>query len=286
MLAGALFAGSLIAGIALLHAIRPMLNSPALSRVNYAGRTLPVAAGILFPVVYVPAYVVVLLTESRATGARFGFRESMLLLVIGMCLLGLADDVAGDREASGFKGHFRALLKGRLTTGMVKAAGGFVLAMAASFPLSPRWWEVFLNAAVIALAANLANLLDLRPGRTLKVFVPLLAATAALNWREPRSVMPYLLSVEAVALVLLPGDLHERFMLGDAGSNVIGAAVGLGVAAGAGSWWKLGALAFLALANAVSEKYSFSRVIESNRVLNRIDSLGRKGHVANGDNNN
>lgn len=285
MLAAAVFAGSLVAAIAGTYALKPVLGAPVFERTNYAGRTVPTGAGILFPAVYVLVYVVVLLTEEMGLPV-FGFRESLLLLVAGMCLLGLVDDVAGDRSARGFSGHIRELFRGRLTTGMLKAAGGFLLAMAVSFPIASHWWEVLLDAAVIALSANLANLLDLRPGRAIKVFLPVLAGIIALNWRSPRDVLPWLLCVGAVALALFGGDLAERFMLGDAGSNVLGATIGIGIAVGAGDWWKLGALVFLALLNILSEKVSFSRLIDANRALKRLDSLGRKGQTDPGDNNN
>jgi UDP-GlcNAc:undecaprenyl-phosphate GlcNAc-1-phosphate transferase len=285
LLAALVFAGSLAGAAVLLHAIGGVLESPALARTNYSGRDIPTGAGILFPIVFVPVYTVILVSGSR-TLHFYGVRESMLLLVTGMCLLGLVDDVAGDRSVRGFKGHFSSLARGRMTTGMLKAAGGFVLAVAVSLPFSRRWWEVLLNAALIALCANLANLLDLRPGRALKVFVPALAGVVALNWTAPRTVIPYLLCIGAVALVLLPGDLAETRMLGDAGSNVLGATIGLGIAVGAGPWWKSGVLVFLILANAVSEKYSFSDIISSNRALDWIDSLGRKVHQRAGDNNN
>jgi hypothetical protein len=283
--AALVFAGSLVAAIGLLYAIGGVLSSEALQRTNYVGENVPTSSGILFPVVFVPVYAVAVL----ATGSRllhfYDFRESMLLLVVGMCFLGLVDDVAGDRSARGFSGHFRALAGGRLTTGMLKAVGGFVLAIVVSLPISGPAWELLLNAAVIALCANLANLLDLRPGRALKIFIPVMAGVLALNWTAPRSVIPYLAAILAVALVLLPGDLSGKRMLGDAGSNVLGATVGLGLAAGAGPWWKLGALVFLILANAASEKYSFSAVISSNRALNWIDSIGRKVREPAGDNN-
>ncbi|PKQ28165.1 MAG: hypothetical protein CVT63_04155 [Candidatus Anoxymicrobium japonicum] len=274
MKAAVVFAGSAVGACALLAMLRPLLAHPSLSRINYAGRDIPTAAGILFPAVYVPACVIILMVEGGGTQV-FGVRESLLLLVVGMCLLGLVDDVAGNRDARGFKGHFKALFNGEVTTGMLKAAGGFVLAIAAVISFSLRWWDVIVNAAIIALAANLGNLMDIAPGRSIKVFLPAFIGVVALNWRAPVDVMPYLLVVGATALALFSGDLAERFMLGDAGSNVLGATIGLAVAVGAGWWWRLEALAFLLLMNALSEKFSFSSIIASNRALNWLDSLGR-----------
>ncbi|MBU4173506.1 MAG: glycosyl transferase [Actinobacteria bacterium] len=276
LVAAGAFLGSIAAGVLILVGCGGIMeDGPRVT--NYAGSSVPAAAGFLFVPVYLLTYVVIRAVEGFPEKQAFGPAESLLVLVLGMCFLGLMDDVFGDGKASGFKGHIRALFKGRISTGFLKALGGLLVALAVSLPLSHNWWELFLNATLIALCANLFNLLDMRPGRALKVFLPALAGVVALNWKLMDTFVPYLLSVGAVALVLLPGDLSERFMLGDAGSNVLGATVGLGVAIGAGNWWKLGVLLFLVFMNILSEKYSFSKAVDSNRPLNWMDRLGRKG---------
>ena len=181
---------------------------------NYAGRSVPTAAGVLF----VPAYALVyslarVFADGRAPPV-FGLGESLLVLVTGMCFLGLLDDLAQDCGSKGFKGHVKALFKGRLTTGMLKALGGFTIAVAASFPFSPHLWDLVLNAALISLCANLFNLLDMRPGRAIKVFIPSLAAVTAVTWRLGDAFIPYALSVGAVALVLFPRGPHGKVHAG------------------------------------------------------------------------
>jgi UDP-GlcNAc:undecaprenyl-phosphate GlcNAc-1-phosphate transferase len=238
-------------------------------------------------------------------GVRLGM-TSMLIIVLGFCFLGLLDDVAGDSGAKGFKGHFSEALHGRFTTGLVKAFLGFVIALVATQPelftsarYSGRDYGIWImDAAVIALAANFFNLLDLRPGRAMKVFFPALALCAGLTLRFQavgafEAFYPPLyyyitpaLAVAGIALVLFPGDLRERFMLGDAGSNVLGAVIGLGLVVGTSFWWRLGVLVLMLGLNILSEKYSFSEAIASNRALNWIDSFGRKGRETAGANNN
>jgi hypothetical protein len=272
-----------------------VLGQRALCRRNYSGREIPTAAGLVFfpayllvffiAVVYYNIFPVSMIGGASPSLVPLDFAFRLVLLVSGFCMLGLLDDVLGDRDTRGFAGHFAELFRGHLTTGMLKAAGGFLLAAAVSATARPGILDLLLNAAVIALSANLFNLLDLRPGRAIKVFIPALAGVVALNFREPRDVMPYLLAVGAMALVLFPGDLSERFMLGDAGSNVLGAVLGIGIAVGAGTWWKVGALAALLGLNVLSEAVSFSTLIESNRPLRWLDGLGRKGDGARGANN-
>lgn len=277
MFAAVMFVGSAAAGVLLLLACRPVLNSPALQRQNFAGLVIPTAAGFLFVPVYLLAYSLArLLGEGRSLPV-FGYRESLLVIVIGMCFLGLLDDLAGYGEARGFKGHLSELFKGRLTTGMLKALGGFLVAVASAFPFSSRIWDLLLNAALISLCANLFNLLDRRPGRAIKAFIPAFLVVVGVTWDLRDAFLPYALSVAAVALVLMPGDLRQRYMIGDAGSNVLGATVGMGLAVGLPAWWRLGFLVFAAFLNAMSEKYSFSRIIAGNRVLRWIDRLGVKG---------
>ncbi|MCQ6349962.1 hypothetical protein NPL98_28810, partial [Bacillus cereus] len=80
--------------------------------------------------------------------------------------------------------------------------------------------------ALAAGCANLANLLDLRPGRALKVVLPpaALLVLAAGEAERPRRGGTLALAALLPGLAALPADLRERGMLGDAGANVLGAA--------------------------------------------------------------
>src|SRR5207244_2527948 len=154
----------------------------------------------------------------------------------GFALLGLADDLWGDRSTGGLRGHFRALAQGRVTTGAVKALGGAVLALAVAAgqawptpPALPGWLaRVVLQAALVALTANAINLLDLRPLRALKGFaasgLPLFLWCAAGGNAASIAALGALLGAAAV---YAPFEARRRAMLGDAGSNLLGAVLGL-----------------------------------------------------------
>jgi len=90
-----------------------------------------------------------------------------------------------------------------------------------------RVGRLVVDAALIALAANLANLFDRAPGRTLKVgglcFV-VLAVVAGLD----RDLAGVAVAMGAL-LALLPADLGERLMIGDTGANPVGAVLALGL---------------------------------------------------------
>src|SRR5699024_11211401 len=89
--------------------------------------------------------------------------------------------------SKGLRGHLGALRRGRLTTGALKAAGIPLLALAgAAASPAPRGGAMVLaDAALTAGCANLAHLLDLRPGRALKDILP--AAATLAGRRAPGS---------------------------------------------------------------------------------------------------
>jgi UDP-N-acetylmuramyl pentapeptide phosphotransferase/UDP-N-acetylglucosamine-1-phosphate transferase len=78
-------------------------------------------------------------------------------------------------------------------------------------------------------------------------------------------------------VAILPLDLAAKGMLGDAGANPMGALLGLGfVLVSDGSTPVLVAIVTILLAlNLVSERVSFSKVIEDTPWLARLDHLGR-----------
>jgi hypothetical protein len=181
---------------------------------------------------------------------------------VGAGVAGLHDDLHGEGSAKGFRGHLAALRHGRLTTGATKLAGISATSLLAALCLRQRR-DVLLSAAVIAGSANLVNLLDLRPGRALKVGV----AGGVLLGRP---------GVVGSCVALLPGDLGERRMLGDAGANALGAVLGVALVDRCRSRLvRRLALATLVALTAASERVSFSAVIDRTPALHRIDRLGR-----------
>jgi UDP-GlcNAc:undecaprenyl-phosphate GlcNAc-1-phosphate transferase len=77
------------------------------------------------------------------------------------------------------------------------------------------------------------------------------------------------------ALGLLPEDLGERLMLGDAGANALGAALGLGALLTLGPGARLIVTVVLLVLNVAADVISFSKVIRSTPALDRLDKLGR-----------
>jgi UDP-GlcNAc:undecaprenyl-phosphate GlcNAc-1-phosphate transferase len=275
----ALVLGAVIA-IATWRAMADTFAQPLFARRNHRGVDVPVGAGLVLAVTAVIVEALMTVAEaidgSPATD-RAG-RLFALVVVLGFCLLGLVDDLAASGSQRGFRGHVGALSRGHLTTGGLKlAVGGLLALVAASFTGERGLGRLVLSALVIALAANLGNLLDRAPGRTIKVglvaAVPLFVAASAVDRAELTGVAV----VMGAALGLLGYDLRERLMLGDAGSNVVGAALGVGLVLTTEMPARLVALVVLLVLNVLSERVSFSHVIEATAPLRALDRLGRRG---------
>ena len=126
------------------------------------------------------------------------------------------------------------VLRGEFSTGALKAVGSLGLApvRASGHGLRRGRGEYLLAVALLVLTTNLFNLLDLRPGRSVKAFVLLGVAADArrLHGRTDfGSFAPLWVVGLFAAPVLVAGfyDLRERAMLGDTGANLIGALAGL-----------------------------------------------------------
>jgi UDP-N-acetylmuramyl pentapeptide phosphotransferase/UDP-N-acetylglucosamine-1-phosphate transferase len=257
---------------AIVTGVRAAPGRAALERVNFRGRTVTLAAG--------PALAVAASATAALGAPNLPAAAAALTAGLGSGAVGLYDDVVGARpeqkSAKGFAGHLAALREGRVTSGVVKIGGVGAAALVASALLPAgsgrrrSTLDVLLGAGVIAGTANLVNLLDLRPGRALKAGGVL---GLALSATRARGLVAG--PVGAVA-ALLPADLGEEVMLGDAGANALGALLGVGLAAGTGRAGRLALLAALGGLTAASEKVSFTKVIEGTPVLRELDALGRR----------
>ncbi len=216
---------------ALLRA-RPPGGSTTWTRTNHRGDPITLLEG---PAVAVGAVAGVLAGSPADRTAL-----ASVVAGVGAASFGSYDDLAGNGDRRGFRGHLGALRNGELTTGAVKIAGIGVTGLAAAI-IAARAADgadrqtahtgalaavdVLVNAGLIAGGANLLNLFDLRPGRAIKVAGVaggLLASAGAVG---PAAVAPL-----AAAAVLLPEDLGERSMLGDGGANALGAMLGTAAA--------------------------------------------------------
>jgi UDP-N-acetylmuramyl pentapeptide phosphotransferase/UDP-N-acetylglucosamine-1-phosphate transferase len=267
-----------LAGRLVWVSLASTFSSPVFERTNHRGAVVPTAAGIAVPValVLVEAGRVVAGAAGWGEEGMTGARAVTVLAALGFGLLGAFDDLASEGgDARGFRGHIASLFRGRLTTGGLKLVGGACVSLLACAAVSggASVGALLRDAALVALAANLGNLFDRAPGRTLKVgaFAFLLVGVFA-SQRTPL-VAPAV--VVGAALALVRDDLHERLMLGDAGANVLGGVVGLAVVLSASPSARGVVLIVLGALNALSEIVSFSAVIDRIGPLRALDRAGR-----------
>lgn len=244
-------------------AFRRDVCGPRWSRRNFRDRQVHLGAG--------PAATLGVLAGACAAGVP----SSACAAVAIAGGLGLYDDLVGGTHARGLRGHGRALARGEVTTGLVKMLGLVAAGVVAAPPRSGRGRGVsrLTDAALIAGAANLLNLLDLRPGRALKAVAVAAAPLTAAGEGSAEGMATALL---ATVSALLRGDLGEQHMLGDCGANALGAAAGWAVADYCGPACRTAALAVVVGLTLVSERKSFSVVIDNQPLLSALDNLGRR----------
>lgn len=285
------------------------------SQVNYRGRVVHRGLGIAWLVWGGAAILAAVGTSGMNTDSLIPVLLIAGPLAVFVFALGLLDDTFGSGDARGFRGHLRALAAGRMTTGMIKLIGisacalfvGFVISMFAPWgsalsgvmsPVASQFATGLIAGVAIALTANTLNLLDLRPGRALKVgslllalgcagialgFLPLAAELGVPVGRIPSAWGCVWLFVALMGPILAVwrDDVRELGMLGDAGANALGAVAGLVMVIGMPVWVLAVYTVALLMLNLLSERVSFSAVIERTAFLRWLDELGRRDvHIA------
>ena len=269
---------------------RKRINASQWERTNFHGVTVSLRGGVAMAGAAVASAAVASALSDQPRAALGG-----AVAALGGGVAGYIDDVDqgahdGGKVAKGLKGHLGALAHGQVTTGVIKIAGIGASALAASAlvgskatSMGGKVADLALNTVLIAGAANLANLLDLRPGRALKATVLVAAplsyfsCAAAKTPASPASAQRLLASgLNAAAITALVEDLQETTMLGDTGANAAGALLGTSLAAN--DSWKLRLGTTLGVVGLIlaSEKVSFSKVIADNPALNWLDQLWRR----------
>jgi glycosyl transferase family 2 len=167
--------------------------------------------------------------------------------VAAIAAIGLADDLWSGKERG-----FRAHLAAGGTTGVLKLGAIPLVALLRTRSVS--------GAVLAAGTANLLNQLDTKPGRALKAY---LGAAFVLD------------APLGLAVLLLPYDLRERVMLGDAGSNAFGAMLGFKSVDRFRGWGRWAAVAGVVALNIIGERRSLGDAIERMPGLSQIDRMGR-----------
>jgi UDP-GlcNAc:undecaprenyl-phosphate/decaprenyl-phosphate GlcNAc-1-phosphate transferase len=278
--------GAALSGLLLSAALAGLLLGPwladmlraGLARENYRGRPVAFPAGAPLVACSLLTLAPLAVLDDRADLDLLDPElRRWMVYVIGVALLGLLDDALGRGAAEdaprGWRGHARAVLGGGFSTGAIKAAGALALAAYAVSGRGREGLDYVGDLVLLLVATNLFNLLDLRPGRVEKAFALLLAGLCLGAWTaEPLELLGLFVGP---ALVVAAFTLRERAMLGDTGSNLIGALAGISLLVTLGETGRWVALALVAALTIYGEFRSISKTIERIPPLRWIDSLGR-----------
>lgn len=269
---------SLAVALAVVPAGREALLAAGMERPNFRDRPLAFPIGVAVIASALAALAVLAPLDALVDeGLLHAELERWIVYVIGVAFLGLLDDVVGRGAAAdsprGWRGHAAAVLSGHMSTGAIKALGALALA---AFVLSRRGeegWQYVADIALLLLATNLMNLLDTGPGRAEKAFALLALGLTLGAWTlEPLELLGPFVAPAAVAGAY---TLHERAMLGDTGSNVLGALAGIWLLVSLGDEARLVALLVLALVTVYGEFRSIGALVERVPLLRALDSAGR-----------
>lgn len=276
----------MLAGLALSAALAVLLAGPWLAdmarkglvRENYRGRRVAFPAGAVLVACALLALAPLAVLDDRANLDLLDPElRRWIVYALGVAMLGLLDDALGrgaevDSER-GWRGHARAVLAGRFSTGAIKAAGALALAAYAVSGRGREGLEYVADLALLLLATNLFNLLDLRPGRVEKAFCLLLAGLCIGAWTaEPLELLGIFIGPVLVGAAF---TLGERAMLGDTGSNLVGALAGISLLVTLSDAGRLVALALVVALTVYGEFRSISATIDRVPPLRWLDSLGR-----------
>lgn len=254
------------------------LVSAGLTRVNYRGEhpAFPLGA-VLITASLAALGPLAVLNERAGLDLLEPELRRWIIYMVGIGFLGLLDDSLGLGHAPdtprGWRGHARAVKRGELSTGAVKAIGALALAAYVVTGTGNEWPAYIADVALLILVTNLFNLFDLRGGRVEKVLGLLIAGLCLGGWT--------LYPVELTGIFLGPFiigvffTLRNRAMLGDTGSNLAGAIAGVCLLTSLEPTGRLIALAIVVFLTIYGEFRSISQTIDRLPPLRFIDSLGR-----------
>jgi UDP-GlcNAc:undecaprenyl-phosphate/decaprenyl-phosphate GlcNAc-1-phosphate transferase len=254
------------------------LRDAGLVRTNYRGAVLAFPLGAILATVSLVALAPLAVLNDRADLDLLApDLRRWLPYLLGIAFLGFLDDALGQGEAAttprGWRGHWGALRGGRLSTGAIKAIGAVALAAYVVSGQGLETWRYLADVVLLVLTTNLFNLLDLRPGRAEKALALLGAGLCLCAWTlAPIELLGIFAGPVLVGAWL---TLGERAMLGDTGSNLIGAVAGVWLLTVLGDDARLIALAVVVLLTVYGELRSISATIERVPPLRWLDSLGR-----------
>ncbi len=196
-------------------------------------------------------------------------KAAFFILILSLIyMIGLLDDLLGTTDIKGLRANINAVLSKKISTGIIKAIFIILLACYIYYFFNEEYW--IFKGIITALFSNLFNLMDLRPGRCIKVCYPFLILFSFANIRWTKELLIIVLIVVAIYYFW---DAYGLSMLGDSGSNLIGFITGLILSEviGVNFIILLAILCILIFSQLLLDKYSLTKIIQNNSMLDYID---------------
>jgi UDP-N-acetylmuramyl pentapeptide phosphotransferase/UDP-N-acetylglucosamine-1-phosphate transferase len=243
---------------------------------NYEGREVANRVGLFLWI------ALVLFLLFPFVGAIEGIQKLYWIYTAALTIVfaaGWLDDAYGTPQAKGLRGHWNYWLRyKKMTSGLWKVLSTFVAAAGFVVYVGEFVLSGVFAMLLIGLSTNAMNLFDLRPGRALKAFFALTAVTAMFALADGAVgavVAVFMLPVVIGGLLLLPGDVRSRWMLGDTGANFLGFALGVWIVLFCNAWQQGGFIVGFAVLQWYAERRSITAAIERQPLLRWLDQLGR-----------
>lgn len=259
---------SLLVAVVSAPLIIRFLSENGITKQNYKKELIPVGTGLLFPWTFVATIVVASLISKFVGSVELYDRQvlPLTILLIGCSFTGFIDDRLSNENVRGIFNHLKFLLKGTLTSGGIKAIFGLTISLFVALFLYDDIARIAFSTLIIAFSMNAINLIDLRPGRALKTYIFTALFLFVLPLMVDSAVAPvwhFQLALIMPAIVLLSSDSRAKSMLGDTGSNALGAILGFILASNNYSLPLNGIiLGALILFNLVTDRWSLSKFLE------------------------
>jgi UDP-GlcNAc:undecaprenyl-phosphate GlcNAc-1-phosphate transferase len=243
---------------------------------NYKGESIIQSFGLnifIHYVVYLICIFIVSYFVNLLYKEAYSIASLLVFLLLGLSLVGWIDDHYGTKDIKGLRGHLAAFFYGkRVTSGLVKAVAGSFISAFVCYSLSASFLECLFYTMVMILSIHVFNLLDVRPGRTIKSFWLLLFVLLPLL--SFQHIIVSVLPIVVSTIFLFHYDRRRLAMLGDTGSNVLGGVFGLYVILCPVFEIQLFFFSAFLLLSALSERYSFTAYINKTPWLSKLDNWG------------
>lgn len=248
---------------------------------NYRSENIPIGLGLFLWIMLLVYLILIKVIDSigmlTILNPYLRDIEQLYTYVISLTVItfiGWLDDTIGDKHVKGFSGHWNQWKNHHiLTTGLLKAAITSVMALWIVMVVDGSILLAPVQFLLIILMTNTVNLLDLRPGRSLKAFFTIALVWIVFGYWQ-KGIL-YFLPILVATVLLFPKDLQGKVMLGDTGANFLGFALGFCLIVASPYWLQTAVLFVLVGIHWIAARSSITRIVKNNYILNWIDRWGR-----------